>query len=282
MINRFSLTILVDDSAGGSGLPAEHGLSIWIEADNRRILFDTGQSDLLLGNADKLGIDLREADSIVLSHGHYDHTGGLVPVMRLNPSLRIYAHPGVILPRYRLKPDRPGRAIQMREDAVVKVQEEAGRVRWVTEPLDVSEGIGLTGPIPRRTSYEDVGGAFYLDREGKRPDPIEDDLALWFPTKDGLVVVTGCCHSGIVNTLVHIRDLTGGIPFHTILGGFHLLDASSERIQATCDDLRSIPVRRIVPCHCTGDGAVARLSALWPRIVFKGSVGRREGPDRHP
>jgi len=280
MIARFSWTILVDDSAGDSELPAEHGLSIWIEADGRRILFDTGASDLLLRNAGGLGIDLRKADSIVLSHGHYDHTGGLVSVLPLNPAARIFAHPGVIRPRFSLRPGRPATAVPMPGEAVAKLREESGRVRWVNEPLLFPEGIGLTGPIPRRTSYEDTGGPFFLDREGRQPDPIEDDLALWFPTKDGLVVVTGCAHSGLVNTLARIRDLTGGIPFHAILGGFHLGEASPDRLQATCDDLRSFRFNRLIPCHCTGDGAVARLDAAWPGKVVKGRVGWREGPDR--
>jgi len=105
MIGNLNITILVDNQSSKAELHSEHGLSLWIEADDKRILFDTGQSEMLIRNAKVLGIDLRTADTLVLSHGHYDHTGGVAAVLDLNPEISVYCHPGVFMPRYSRQPD---------------------------------------------------------------------------------------------------------------------------------------------------------------------------------
>jgi 7,8-dihydropterin-6-yl-methyl-4-(beta-D-ribofuranosyl)aminobenzene 5'-phosphate synthase len=134
----------------------------------------------------------------------------------------------------------------------------------VEEPLEVFEGVLLTGPIPRTTDFEDTGGDFFTDRRCATPDDLIDDQAAAIQTPTGTVVVLGCAHAGIVNTLRHVRDLTDNRPIHTVIGGMHLLNASDERMDKTVAELRSLNVRRLVPCHCTGFAAMARFFNEFP------------------
>jgi 7,8-dihydropterin-6-yl-methyl-4-(beta-D-ribofuranosyl)aminobenzene 5'-phosphate synthase len=162
-----NITILVDNRAR-EGLISEHGLSLWIESGDKRILFDTGQGPALESNAQELGIDLASTDILVLSHGHYDHAGGIVHVVKRGPNIDVYCHPGVVQPRYAIRDGSP-RSIGMPQEARETLDAfPSESVHWVQEPLMLTETIGLTGPIPRLTSYEDTGGPFYLDPEGAR------------------------------------------------------------------------------------------------------------------
>jgi 7,8-dihydropterin-6-yl-methyl-4-(beta-D-ribofuranosyl)aminobenzene 5'-phosphate synthase len=271
MISRLSITIIVDNASTGNMLLAEHGLSLWIEADERRILFDTGQSNALLRNAQTLGIDLSKADSIVLSHGHYDHTGGLSAVLDMNTNGIVYCHPAVAVPRYSLRPDLTCQSIGMSSDALFK----SGRVRWVSRKEQLDESIHLTGPIPRSTRFEDTGGNFFLDPEGKCADPIEDDLSMFVATNQGLVVATGCCHSGIINTVRYIQKLRPGTKIRAIIGGLHLLHASAERLEQTIVELKKLSLERIVACHCTGESAIQALKSSLKDIVTDGATGEK-------
>jgi 7,8-dihydropterin-6-yl-methyl-4-(beta-D-ribofuranosyl)aminobenzene 5'-phosphate synthase len=159
------ITILVDNHAGGD-LIAEHGLSLRIEAGGRHILFDTGQGPALTLNAASLGVNLREADTLVLRHGHFDHAGGIAAVLKIAGPIDMYCHPGVVLPRYSIR-DRAPRQIQMSEATMVAIDAlPPHHLHWVQQPLWLSEKIGITGPIPRETGFEDTGGPFYLDPEG--------------------------------------------------------------------------------------------------------------------
>jgi 7,8-dihydropterin-6-yl-methyl-4-(beta-D-ribofuranosyl)aminobenzene 5'-phosphate synthase len=150
----------------------------------------------------------------------------------------------------------------------------AARVRHVLAPCELAPGIGLTGPVPRLSAFEDTGGPFFLDPDGLESDPITDDLSLWIDTPDGLVVCLGCAHAGVVNILTHIRQVTGRDQVDTIVGGMHLAAANEARLQATVAALRALAPRRIVPCHCTGDAATAYLAAELGELVIPGRVGQ--------
>jgi len=163
------ITMLVDNQAG-HGLVAEHGLSLWIETEGKRILFDTGQGSALETNARALGVDLGTTDILVLSHGHYDHTGAITQVLQLAPKVDVYCHPGVVQARYSIRNERP-QPIQMPDVSVAAIEElPAQQLHWTRHPVSLSERIGITGRIPRQTSYEDTGGPFFLDPEGTRSD----------------------------------------------------------------------------------------------------------------
>ena len=275
MIKHLAITALVDNRSEDQRLLTEHGLSLWIEADGRHILFDTGQSDYFLHNAETLGINPRDADTLVISHGHYDHTGGVVALLKVNPTPRIYCHPGIFIPRYSRQADGNMKPIGLSRTTADALHRRVDTIHWVSRPLFLTKNIGVTGPIPRVAAFEDTGGAFFLDPGGKRPDMVEDDVAMWFSTAGGLVVVTGCCHSGIVNTIAYISSITGANPVASVIGGLHLLHASAERIEATCDYLQSSGVGKIVPFHCTGEEAVAHFERRFGEaVVKKGGVGK--------
>lgn len=263
------VTILVDNSTGRPGLKTEHGLSLWIETEDRRILFDTGQGEALAANAHALGVNLGETEILVLSHGHYDHTGGIPQVLKIASRAEVYCHPGAVQSRNSIREGTPKPVQMQRESMAAMGGLPTQRLHWVLQPILQSRGVGITGPIPRETSYEDTGGPFYLDPEGKSADPIDDDLALWIQTDDGLIVCVGCCHAGLVNTINQVRRLKEGTRIRAIIGGFHLLDASRHRLDQTVAALQSLGPDIVVPCHCTGGHAVA---------VLRGALGERVSP----
>jgi len=267
------LTILVDDHRGRDDLGAEHGFSLWIETGGKYILFDTGQGGALERNARALGIDLSETDAVVLSHGHYDHTGGLTAALTLAPKAEIFCHPGIYQPRYAVR-DGTLKPVQMPEasaEALGRIPD--GSFHLVLDPVFLTGRVGVTGPIPRETAYEDAGGPFYLDGEGRSPDPIVDDQALWIRTDAGLVVCVGCAHAGLVNTLNRIRFLNDGSRIRAVIGGFHLLQAGRDRLVRTVAALESFGLETLVPCHCTGESAITFIRGAFPGRVFPGTVG---------
>ena len=268
-----SLQILVDNRAE-EGLEKEHGLSMWIEVDGRKILFDTGAGNKFESNARKLGIDVHTADLLVLSHGHYNHTGGVSSFLQHTHQSHVYCHPSAVLPRYAVR-NNSGTSISMPQESMAAIHKlSEKRLHWVQKPVRLGEHIGLTGHIPRKTSFEDTGGPFYLDPAGNRPDPIDDDMALWIRTQKGLVVVTGCCHAGLVNTLDTIFRLNNGMKICALIGGFHLMGATPLRLNLTMQALRAFEIDLLVPCHCTGQAAVELLKNTFELRVSTGAAGK--------
>ena len=271
---NITITILVDNHAEPPSA-REHGLSLWIQTNEGNILFDTGQGRALPLNAREFGIQLESADAMALSHGHYDHTGGVAYMLQCNPKLDVYCHPAAVQPRYSCV-NGLARPIHMPRSAMSAIDKvPSTRMHWVSKPAAISESVFLTGPIPRLKGYKGGGGPFFLDPGEQRPDPIEDDMALWIETSDGLVVCVGCCHAGLVNTLEHIRLLSGIDTIAGVIGGFHLLQTDRQRIEATISDLQQLSPRSMVPCHCTGEGAMVALSNAFPTRVTQGFSGMR-------
>lgn len=260
---KLRITTLVEDTAGGRGLLAEHGLSFWIEMGARKILFDTGQGLVLTGNARQLGIHLEQAEAVIISHGHYDHTGGLSETLRLARQARVYAHPAALMPKYARNTDGSIREIGIPLLNEEKIREQADLI-LTEKPVEIGEGFFLTGPVPRRTDFEDVGGPYFSDPACLCPDALTDDQSAFIETPDGTIVILGCAHAGVINTLDYIRELTGNRRIHTVLGGMHLLAAGSVRMHKTVEGLCRIDARRLVPCHCTGFAALAWLWHAFP------------------
>ena len=262
------------DNLSDSGLSTEHGLALLIQANGHAIVFDTGQGTALFANADAMNVDLKRPEMLVLSHGHYDHTGGIPELLRINPGIRIFNHPEAMVKRYSRHPDKPVKDISM-PGAVVAAFDNHPRnlLRHITSPLEILTGVWLTGEIPRIAPFEDVGGPFFLDNKGQFQDSIIDDMALWIETAAGLVIVLGCCHSGLVNTVEYIRELRGGSRVRGIIGGMHLLHASNERLEQTCKKLQEWSPDFIIPCHCTGETAITAMISLLGECVKTGNAG---------
>lgn len=257
------ITVLVENTATGQALLAEHGLSFWVEHKGHRILFDTGQGYVLKHNALRLNIALETAEAVVLSHGHFDHTGGLADVLDVKSPPALYLHPAALASRYARRPDGTAREIGMPQRCMAAVQKSAIPV-WTESPTEICEGVYATGSVPQVTDFEDAGGPFFEDCAGRCPDIFPDDQALFFATQRGTVVILGCAHAGVINTLKYVQTLTDNRPIHTVIGGMHLVSASAERMDRTVDELRSLGIKRLMPAHCTGFPAMARLWQEFP------------------
>jgi 7,8-dihydropterin-6-yl-methyl-4-(beta-D-ribofuranosyl)aminobenzene 5'-phosphate synthase len=273
------ITLLADNYVRQPGLLAEHGWACWIETPEWRILFDTGAGQALLHNARQLSIALESADAIVLSHGHYDHTGGLKAVLERAPAAGVYAHPAAFEAKYAAFPGGAARDIGVSSgltDLPERLGERFVATRTATE---VCPGVQVSGEIPRETEFEDAGGPFYLDPACKRPDDLVDDQALFFRTRHGTVVILGCAHAGIVNTLRRVASLTGDDRFRFVVGGTHLHAAASNRLDRTVSALRDLDVASIAPAHCTGLASLAFLrEQLGDRCQIGGVGARFETP----
>lgn len=245
------LTVLADNTAQPPFL-SEHGFSMLIEHGKHRVLFDTGAGKALKYNANILNIKLTKLDAIVISHGHNDHTGGLAETLKENPNVPMFYHSGALQERFSIRNGQP-KVLSMPKKSVNTLEEmDASCMRTVNGPTEIVSGIFATGPVPRTTLYEDTGGPFFLDQNATSVDPIEDDLSLWIETKKGIVLICGCCHSGIINTLEFVEKHNPQLPVIGIVGGLHLVHASGERIQLTVNELKKRSLHFLAPCHCTG------------------------------
>ena len=270
-----SITILVDDS-GSERFASEHGLSFWVECADRAVLFDTGQSDIIVRNARLLGINLAEAESIVLSHGHYDHTGGLCAVLDIAPQATVYLHPAALKPKFGRKNNKT-RAIGISDSTKEMIISRAknGKVIWTQMPTEVATGLFVTSRIPRITDFEGASSSFFVDKDCHNTDTFPDDQAMFFDSPNGLVVLLGCAHSGVANTLHYVARLSGEKRIYAVIGGMHLLNASAERIERTIEAFRQYDVQRIGPAHCTGNNAIEKFERAFSEQCFTCSVGMR-------
>jgi 7,8-dihydropterin-6-yl-methyl-4-(beta-D-ribofuranosyl)aminobenzene 5'-phosphate synthase len=268
MLQDLRLTIVVENSASpsNSSVWAQHGLSIFLELDygleNMKLLLDTGASpEVMLHNADALHLDLRQLDLICLSHGHYDHTGGLMGVLqRMNGQVCILAHPDIFAPKLKARP-----ALKFIGPPFTRTQAEAAGAIMLDcrGPVAFAPEAMSTGEVPRLETFEEVEG-FWTVRDGQYcQDEIPDDqaLAVSMPGK-GLVVITGCAHAGIINTIRHAQKITGIEELYAVIGGFHLMGADEKRIDATAEALCELDPAIIRPGHCTGQKAVCRLEEM--------------------
>ena len=243
-------TMLAEDGIG------EWGFAAFVEADGRRLLFDTGaRPRTVLENARELGIDLSRVDEVVLSHNHGDHTGGLLTLRsELSPSRsaalgRAHVGRGIFWPR----PGRNGGALEL------KAAYEKGGGVFVehARPAQIHPGVWLTGPVPRvhpetNWSRHRSGRGVVSPERGEVEDTIPEDQSLVFDTSEGLVILSGCGHAGVVNTSLYARKIVDEVPVHALIGGFHLFALDEAKLDWTADELRALGVRNFLGAHCTG------------------------------
>lgn len=258
------------------GFLAEWGLSILVEADGTIILLDTGMSFSAVHNAQVMGVDMTAVDRIVLSHGHSDHTGGLREVLRRRGKVEVVAHPDVWAAKY---VRRDGKA-EVEYNGIPFSGEEleglGARFSLAKEPVRITDRIMTTGEIPMLTDYELIEDNLFTREGGAlQPDRLADDLAVIIDTGFGLVVVLGCAHRGIVNTLRHAQNLTGKELVYAAIGGTHLLRASDERVERTIVALKEMGVQRLGVSHCTGFHASMRLAQEFEGAFFLNNAGTK-------
>jgi len=276
MDSESRVTIVVDNTAEPPFL-GEHGFAALVDAGGKRVLFDTGQGDALENNLAALGVEPESIDALVLSHGHYDHTGG-VPwlVGRLRPDVKVYAHPAVLSAKYAVD-GASSRYIGAPAAAKCFISNLGSYFVPTESPTEIFPGIWATGEIPRISRMEPPAERFKKDPEGKDIDAIPDDQALFLRVREGVAVLLGCCHSGLENTLAAVADAAETEKIHAVIGGTHLRSASPERLEHSIGISRRRGVDILAPCHCTGAESSDRLREAFPerfRGCRAGSVFR--------
>jgi len=273
MINKLKITTLVDNHAlFGSGFWAEHGLSFLIEADGQKILFDTGQSaEVIAHNLEKIREDLNDLNYVVLSHGHYDHTGGLKEIARRTDNPNIFAHPNIFNEKY-VKRDEKYKRIGIPFD--VDELKNNFKFQLKEEDTEIIKGVKTTGQIPRITKFENVPKRFYIKKNDMYiNDDIIDDQSLILETQSGIMVILGCTHSGLINTLYQVKEITGKNEFWGLIGGVHLWSAKEEQLQKTAKALKEFNLQIIGLSHCSGLNAFLYFSKVFGEKVFLNSAG---------
>ncbi|MBK8575983.1 MAG: MBL fold metallo-hydrolase [Elusimicrobia bacterium] len=260
-VKRLTVRIVTENHAGAGDLVPEHGLCLWIEADEDVILFDTGQGQALLQNAARMGLDLGRVTCLVLSHGHYDHSGGVGAALKAtNRPVPVYLHAQARKERFSRSTGKT-RSIGMPEEAQAALFQLSPKNLFETDgPVRVRPGVWATGSIPRTREPEGLDRHLFV--LGNRRDDVEDDQALLVRTTGGNVIMTGCGHAGVGNTLDFARTLVPGA-VRAVIGGFHLSRAGRSRWVMARDALVRHAVGEIIPCHCTGEEATRFLTDQW-------------------
>ena len=271
--------MVVENTAAVDGAIPEHGISYWIDTGSGRVIFDTGQGGALINNARLLGVPLEKTQSIVFSHGHYDHTGGFEAVAGLSQNPKVYAHPAVFSPKFACSEQGVSRFIANPYLTEKYVRERAGDLVFTTTPTRIAGSLFATGEIPRVTAFEDTGGPFFLDEACTRPDPMLDDQALVIKTKQGLVLLLGCAHSGLINTIEHVLDHFKGEKLHALIGGTHLGFLKEDQLDQTILRLKQYRFNKIGTSHCTGLKPAVRLFQEFRDEFFFATVGTSFSPD---
>ncbi|MBM4308859.1 MAG: MBL fold metallo-hydrolase [Deltaproteobacteria bacterium] len=270
------ITILCENTVGRLVGYGEHGFSAFIETEQGNYLFDTGSGHAVIANSLILDKDLKSIKKIFLSHGHFDHTGGLAEVLKLRGEVDVHAHPNVFSDRIKvLKLDGKEKKQFIGLPYKRKYLEYLGANFILNSHFtEVEKGLFLTGEVPRKTSFEKPDPILFTEIDGKTAtDTFPDDQSLVLDTPKGLVLILGCAHSGMINIIHHVTDKTGKEKFHAILGGTHLGFLTPEQLEASIKSLKKMNVEKIGVSHCTGMKAASRLQQEFGDRFFQGCVG---------
>ncbi len=258
MLDSVKLTILCENRVTNPALIAEQGLSILAESEAGQVLYDTGQTGTVIHNANKLGINLEALQNVVLSHGHFDMSGGLPVLLKHLKSLNVYCHPNLFNKKYKIvNNDRVEIGVSWE-----KSEMEALGARFIlkTRPVEILPEIWISGEIPRLNEYEYIDES-YQERilESYLHDELSDDLSLIIKTKKGLVILLGCGHAGPVNTVKHAMRIMKANHVHAVMGGMHLHNAPDEKINKIVYHLIELNPDFIIPLHCCGFRCINQL-----------------------
>jgi 7,8-dihydropterin-6-yl-methyl-4-(beta-D-ribofuranosyl)aminobenzene 5'-phosphate synthase len=270
-LDELEIVVLCEDSVlYESPYLGQHGISLLARARSegisRNILMDVGQNpSALLGNFSLMNIDPKEVDGIVITHCHYDHTRGLAEVLRAigKSDLPVVAHPKLFRLNFITTPHLRHVGV-MQGDSAERLREAGAELFLTSDPLQLMPGLFTTGEVKRQTEYEEVGigGLSTLEDGHLKKDEMPDDLSIVACVRGHApVIMTGCSHAGIVNIVKQVSSMCDTTSFENVLGGFHLVEASEERIKKTCTGLAAFDLKAVMPGHCTGFRAQAALYA---------------------
>lgn len=264
---NYKITTLVENSVYGRKLQAEHGLSLYIETPENRLLFDTGTSDLFIRNARLLHIDLQKVDYLVLSHGHSDHTGGLRYFMELNTKATVVCKREVFSPKFK----------DERENGMKHAHSlNLSRFHFIDESTELISGVFLLPSIDIINNEDTHFERFWVQKEdGKVPDTFQDELVMVLVDTEGLTVLSACSHRGITNILRAVRMTFPNLPCHLLLGGFHIHNAEEQKYQVIADYLREYLPHQIGVCHCTGVDKYALFYKDFGDRIFYNYTGKQ-------
>ena len=257
------ISILTENTVYKRGFLGEHGLSVLIETEDRRYLFDTGQSNVFLHNAAKLQLSLKELDGVILSHGHYDHCGGMENLPQQDKEIPVYIHQKAFEKKY-------AENLKTGELRYIGLENTENWPEWARLHKlqggcnEIGAGIYLLSEIPYTTEFEPLPKGFWKDSEQSSSleliaDTMEDEQLLVIEREEGLCVFAGCAHPGIINCLHYVQSIFPNIHIHSLLAGMHLKGCGRERVQKTILALQELEIDRIIPLHCTGLRAIAAI-----------------------
>ncbi len=269
------LTILCENSVGVPfDVIGEHGFSCFVETDKGNYLFDTGQGFSILQNSLALKKDLRSIDAVMISHGHYDHTGGLPAVLKLKGQVDIYGHNEMFARRTWSK------GTVTRDIGIpyrrTYLESLGARFKLNTGMVEIASGIYLSGEIPRKSTFEkDDANMTLISNNGRQihPDPLLDDLSMLIETERGLVIVLGCAHAGMVNIINYAIEQLNNEQIFAIIGGTHLGFSTDEQFDETLKVIDKYNIKHVGVSHCTGLEKASLMHARLGRRFFFGSVG---------
>jgi len=247
------------------GLIAEHGLSFYFEGNHKKILFDTGQTGSFIHNAALLGIDLSAVDAVVISHGHYDHAGGLLPFLKMNSKAKVYLKKEAFFPKYHSS----GEFIGIASDTIPD-----HRFEYVDEPVELDQGIFIMPDIP--LEYPDDTHFNHMQvriNDKLVDDRFEDELYIAYIENNQLSIISSCSHRGIIN-IMEAATAHFSLPVHTILGGFHIRTCPDHQMETLVRYFREISPKSIGICHCTGVEKYAWLQKRLGDKIFYNYTGK--------
>lgn len=258
---ELKITTLIENMPGADDrLKFEHGLSLYIEFDGRKILFDTGQTGDYIENAELLGINLKEIDTFIVSHGHYDHSGGVMKTIDLlRPDTKMYVGSEFFEKKYKILEDKSskynGNAFTEND-----ISDKSVKLIKLNEDVTVISGnIIIFKNFKRKNDFEKINSKFVIKKDGEIiSDDFFDEIALGLITHKGLVVIVGCSHVGIINILSNIQERMS-IPIYAVIGGTHLVEADNERIDRTVAAFHEMNIEYIAVSHCTGENAIEKI-----------------------
>lgn len=296
LVHDLKITTLAENSLAMSLLLGQWGLSFLIElidakGAKRKVIFDTGIAKrALLQNIKNLKVDLSDVECVVLSHGHLDHTATTVEIVKAAGGVKVYAHPHTFLSRFHV--DESGKKRQLgvpKGEGLAEIENAGGKVVLTTKPVEAVPGLWTTGQIERATSFE---RALPLSKKERNvilvnneevDDEILDDQALWTRVdNEGPYVITGCAHSGLINTLLHVQKTGQSKDIYGVIGGTHLVGRSEDYLQKTIEELKKFKLKLISPCHCTAFKAMAKLWSAFPDSFVYNFSGRTIEAGKEP